>query len=412
MTDRSCVIIVENLPVPFDRRVWQEALALKRAGWTVSVICPSSDRHPEKFEQLNGIAIYRHPLPVEARGRLGFLLEYSVALFHEFRLLVKVWRERGFHVIQACNPPDLIFLLALPFKLIGKRFLFDHHDVNPELFEAKFQRKGATHRLLLLFEKLTFRSADFVVSANDTFREIAISRGGKRPDKVVTVYSVPDKTRIRRVAADESVRQGKKFVLGYVGIIGDQDGVDHMVIAVEHLVRVRRFTDFHAVIVGDGPALASTRELAATRGLGDYITFTGYLTGEALLRHLSTFDVGIIPDPVNVYNDKISMNKVFEYTALGIPSVAYPLTETRRLLGRAGVYANGVKPSDLADACHSLLLDGGMRVSCSQAARRLAEHSFSWDKEEEKYIAAYESLTDSAYWYRRPSNSGIVARLD
>ena len=143
-------------------------------------------------------------------------------------------------------------------------------------------------------------------------------------------------------------------------------------IRVEHLVRARRFTDFHAVIVGDGPALASTRELAASRRLGDYITFTGYLTGDALLRHLSTFDVGIIPDPVNVYNDKISMNKVFEYTALGIPSVAYPLTETRRLLGRAGVYANGVKPSNLADACYSLLSDGDLRANCSQAACRLA----------------------------------------
>jgi glycosyltransferase involved in cell wall biosynthesis len=403
---------VENLPVPFDRRVWQEALALKRAGWKVSVICPSTDRHPEKFEQLNGIAIYRHPLPVEARGRVSFLLEYSVALFHEFRLLVKVWRERGFHVIQACNPPDLIFLLALPFKLIGKRFLFDHHDVNPELFEAKFQRKGVMHSLLLFFEKLTFLTADLVVSANDTFREIAIARGGKHPDKVVTVYSVPDRTRIRRVTADDGVRKGKKFVLGYVGIIGDQDGVDHMIGAVEHLLRARRFTDFHAVIVGDGPALASTRELAASRGLSDHITFTGYLTGDTLLRHLSTFDVGVIPDPVNVYNDKISMNKVFEYTALGIPSVAYPLMETRRLLGRAGVYASGVNPSNLADACYSLLSDGGLRASCSQAARRLSEQSFSWDKEEEKYVAAYESLTNDAVPYRRHSNSEVATRLD
>jgi glycosyltransferase involved in cell wall biosynthesis len=401
---------VENLPVPFDRRVWQEALALKRAGWTVSVICPSTDRHPEKFELLNGIAIYRHGLPLEARGRFAFLLEYSAALFHEFRLLVKVWRERGFHVIQACNPPDLIFLLALPFKLMGKRFLFDHHDVNPELFEAKFQRKGVLHSLLLLFEKLTFRTADLVVSANDTFREIAISRGGKRPDKVVTVYSVPDKTRIRRIAADEALRKGKKFVLGYVGIVSDQDGVDHMVAAVEHLVRAKHFTDFHAVIVGDGPALASTRELATSRGLDDYITFTGYLTGEALLRRLSAFDVGIIPDPVNVYNDKISMNKVFEYTALGIPSVAYPLTETRRLLGKAGVYAHGVKPSDLASACHSLLLDDHLRAICSQAARRLADQSFSWAKEEEKYLAAYESLADDTYRYRRPGESGVMAR--
>src|SRR5262249_35831692 len=234
------------------------------------------------------------------------------------------------------------------------------------------------------------------------------SRGGKRPDKVVTVYSVPDKTRIRRVAADESVRQGKKFVLGYVGIIGDQDGVDHMVAAVEHLIRAKCFTDFHAVVVGDGPALASTRDLAASRGLGDYITFTGYLTGETLLRHLSTFDVGIIPDPVNVYNDKISMNKVFEYTALGIPSVAYPLTETRRLLGEAAVYADGTEPSDLADACFTLLSDNKLRSHCSEAARRLAENSFNWDREAEKYLAAYENLIGRVFPYPERSRPKIV----
>jgi glycosyltransferase involved in cell wall biosynthesis len=400
---------VENLPVPFDRRVWQEAIALKRAGWKVSVICPANERHPEWYEELEGIAIYRHPLPLEARGKFSFFLEYGAALFHEFRLLLKVWRQRGFHVIQACNPPDLIFILALPFKLVGKRFLFDHHDVNPELFEAKFDRKGFVYSLLLLFERLTFLTADMVVSANDTFRDIAMARGGKRPEQVVSVYSVPDKSRIRRVAPDVAVRRGKKFVLGYVGIIGDQDGVDHMVTAVEHLVRDRRFTDFHAVIVGDGPALASTRNLATAKGLEDFITFTGYLSGEALLRHLSTFDVGIIPDPVNAYNDKISMNKVFEYSALGIPSVAYPLTETRRLLGAAGVYAEGAMPSDLADAVYSLIADESLREVCSQTARRLAEQSFSWDREAEKFIAVYESLVGAAVGYPAPVRPKIAA---
>jgi glycosyltransferase involved in cell wall biosynthesis len=392
MEKRSCVIVMENLPVPLDRRVWQEALALRRAGWQVSVICPANGRHPQKFEQIEGVAIYRHHLPLEARGRFGFLLEYSVALFHELRLLLKVWRERGFHVIQACNPPDLIFLVAAPFKLLGKPFLFDHHDVNPELFEAKFNRRGLLHRLLLFFEKCTFLMADVVVSANDTYRDLAISRGGKRPEDVVTVYGIPDKSHIHRVEPDAGVRKGKKFVLGYVGVISDQDGIDHMVMAVDALVHDKSFTDFHAVIVGDGPALGSARELANRRGLDEFITFTGFLSGEALLRHLSTFDIGIIPDPVNPYNDKISMNKVFEYSELGIPSVAYPLSETRRLLGDAGVYAEGDTPADLADACFRLITDDGLRARCADHAVWLGNNAFSWEREAEKFVAAFERL--------------------
>jgi glycosyltransferase involved in cell wall biosynthesis len=392
MPERSCVIVVENLPVPFDRRVWQEALALRKAGWQVSVICPASPRHPQEFEWLNGIAIYRHPLPLEARRKFAFFIEFGIALFHELRLLIKVWRQRGFYIVQACNPPDLIFLVALPFKLLGKRFIFDHHDANPELFEAKFKQKGAIYRLLLLFERLTFLTADLVVSANQTYRDIAITRGGKRPEQVVTVYSVPDKSRLRRVDADRTVRHGKRFVLGYVGIIGDQDGVDHMVLAVEHLLRRENFTDFHAVIVGDGTALGSARKLAEDHGLNDHITFTGYLSGDALLKHLSTFDIGIIPDPVNPFNDTISMNKVFEYSALGIPSVSYPLTETRRLLGDAAVYAEGNTPEHLAAACFKLMSDERLRMRCVDAGLALAKHSFSWEDEAKKYVAAYECL--------------------
>lgn len=389
---RSCVIVVENLPVPFDRRVWQEATALRRAGWQVSVICPATECYPARFEEIDGICIYRHRLPLEARGRAAFLVEYTTALLHEFRLLVKVWRERGFTVIQACNPPDLIFLVAWPFKLFGKRFLFDHHDVSPELFAAKFDRKGTLHRLLLMFERMTFRTADMVVSANDTFRDIAIDRGGKHPKDVVTVYSVPDRSRIRRVEPDISIRKSRRFVLGYLGIVNDQDGVDHMVRAVEHLVRKDGFTDFQAVIVGDGPALPAVRALTSSLRLDDYITLTGYLSGEALLQHISAFDVGMIPDPVNDYNDKISMNKVFEYSALGIPSVAYRLTETRRLLGEAALYAPSPDPSGLAAACLRLFQDGSLREKCATAAARLGREAFDWDAEARKYVAAFERL--------------------
>ena len=329
----SCVIIVENLPVPFDRRVWQEAQALHGAGWEVSVICPTSHQHPQRYEIIDGISIYRHPLPMEARHKMGFLFEYSAALFYEALLLFKIALTRGFDIIQICNPPDLLFVNALPYKIFGKRLVFDHHDLCPELFAAKYSRKGLLHRLLLSAEKLTVKSADIVISANETFREIVISRCGKSPHDVITVYSVPDLTRVKRLPPNQQLRKGARVVLGYMGIISDQDGVDHFVRMLHHLMVDHRCQEIGAVIVGDGPALPEVRQLAHDLHLADHITFTGYLRGNDLLAALSTFDIGIIPDPVNEYNDKISMNKVFEYSALAVPTVAYDLSETRRLLG-------------------------------------------------------------------------------
>ena len=234
---KSCVIVVENLPVPFDRRVWQEAKALRRAGMEVSVICPMNEAYPAAYEEIGGIAIYRHPLPLEARGKLAFLVEYAFALAHEFRLLCKIYRKKRFSVIQACNPPDLIFLAALPFKLLGVRFIFDQHDLGPELYITKFGRKGAFYWLLRCAEWLTYKAADFVITANDTFRDIALDRGGKAPDLVEAVYSIPDKSHIYRLEPEPGLRRGKKFILGYLGIIGDQDGLDHFVRAVAHLTR-------------------------------------------------------------------------------------------------------------------------------------------------------------------------------
>jgi len=390
----SCVIIVENLPVPFDRRVWQEARALRDAGWEVCVICPTSRQHHQRYEVLDGIAIYRHPLPTEARYKLGFLLEYSAALAYEALLLCKIAVTRGFDVIQICNPPDLLFVNALPYKLLGKRLVFDHHDVCPELFSTKFARKGLLHRLLLGAEKLTVKSANVVIAANDTFRNIAIERCGKSPDDVVTVYSVPDFARVKRLPPNQQLRNGARVVLGYVGIISDQDGVDHFVRMLHHLVVDHGCREIGAVIVGDGPALPEVRQLACDLHLLQHIRFTGYLRGDDLLSALSSFDIGIIPDPVNEYNDKISMNKVFEYSALGVPTVAYALSETRRLLGETARYADGPTPADLARACLPLINDDDTRVKLGQAAKALAEERFDWDRERAKYLGVYQRLTE------------------
>jgi glycosyltransferase involved in cell wall biosynthesis len=387
----ACVIIVENLPVPFDRRVWQEAEALRDAGWQVSVICPSSKQYPQHYEVIDGITVYRHALPMEARFKLGFLVEYSAALFHEARLLLKIALTRGFDVIQICNPPDLLFLNVLPYKLLGKRVVFDHHDVCPELFSAKFAGKsGFFYRLLLLAEMMTIKCADTVISANETFRKIAINRCGKSPSDVVTVYSVPDRARIRRLPPNQQLRAGAKIVLGYVGIVSDQDGVDHFVRMLHHLVANHECRDIHAVIVGDGPALPAVRQLAQTLKLDRHIVFTGYLKGDDFLQALSSFDIGIIPDPVNEYNDKISMNKVFEYSALGVPTVAYDLSETRNLLGATASYADEATPAGLARACLPLIRDGEARSRLGQAAKVLAEKNFDWDRERAKYVSAYQ----------------------
>jgi glycosyltransferase involved in cell wall biosynthesis len=389
---RSCVIIVENLPVPFDRRVWQEAQALNRAGWTVSVICPTNADFPKPFEVIDDIAIYRHPLPLEGRGALAYFREYSTALFHEFRLLIKVHRERGFSIVQACNPPDLIFLAALPFKLIGKRFIFDQHDVSPELFVVKFGAKGFLYRALMFFERMSYVMADFVITANATFKEIAVSRGGKAPARVEVVYGVPDRKRIRRVEPKPGLHGGRTFVLGYVGIINEQDGVDHLVRAVAHLVNVKEFQDFRAIVVGSGPALELVRSLARSLEVEDFLSFPGYLSGDQLLAYISAFDIGVIPDPLNEANDLMSMNKVFEYCALGIPSACYPLRETKRLLGDAGVYAPTPDPAGLAEACLSLMQDEALRMRSAAAAAKLSAETFVWENEARKYVATYERV--------------------
>jgi glycosyltransferase involved in cell wall biosynthesis len=380
------------LPVPFDRRVWQEAQALHRAGWTVSVICPANTAFPKAFEVIDDIAIYRHPLPAEGRGAVAYFREYATALIHEFRLLFRVHRERGFSIIQACNPPDLIFLAALPYKLMGKRFIFDQHDVSPELFVVKFGAKGVLYRALMFFERMSYRMADQVITANATFKELAVSRGGKSPSEVEIVYGVPDRKRIRRVKPEPGLHAGRKFVLGYLGIINEQDGVEHLVQAVAHLVKVIGFRDFRAVVVGSGPALELVRALTVSLEVEDFILFTGYLNGDALLAHISAFDIGVIPDPLNEANDLMSMNKVFEYCALGIPTACYPLRETQRLLGGAGVYAQSPDPAGLAEACLSLMQDDALRARLAAAATKLSTEKFLWENEARKYVATYERV--------------------
>jgi glycosyltransferase involved in cell wall biosynthesis len=391
---RGVLIIVENLPVPFDRRVWQEANALREAGYTVSVICPKGKGHISSYEELQGIHIYRHSLPVEASGAAGYLLEYSAALFWEFLLSIKVLRNHGFDAIHACNPPDLIFIIAGFYKLfLGKKFVFDQHDLNPELYEIKFGRKsGLFYRLLCLFERLTFKCADISIATNETFKQIAIERGGMQPDQVAIVKSYPDLTRFRAVPADPTLRKSFKYTIGYIGIMGQQDGVDILIRAMAYIVKELKHIDIACLIIGSGSELGNLRALANALNVNDYVTFTGYLSGEALLTHLCSLDIGVIPDPPSPCNDKLSMNKVFEYMALGLPFVQFDLAQSRLEAGDAGFVAAEPTPEAMAQAILSLLANEALRKRMSEIGKERANREFRWETEKQTLVEHYRKL--------------------
>ncbi len=392
------LIIVENLTVPLDRRVWQEALSLRDAGHQVSVICPKGGTHQAAYEVLEGIHVFRHPLPIEADGALGYALEYSSALFWEFVLSIKAQMKVGFDVVQACNPPDLIFTVGAFWKyLFGKPFIFDHHDINPELYEAKFGKRGVFHKLLKMFERMTFAVADVSLATNDTFKDIAIGRGGMDPDRVFVVRSIPDVSRFRRVEPNLALKNGRRHLIGYVGIMGAQDGVDLLVTAMDEIVNVQGRQDVQCAIVGAGTEVPRLKAMVAERGLADYVTFTGFLSGQPLLSALSAFDVGAIPDPKNGYNDKISMNKVFEYMSLGIPFCAFDLIETRRTAGEAALYAENNDPVALAGNLTRLLDDRDIYAKLSAIGQLRAKQLLVWDNEESRLLAAYRKALDGRH---------------
>lgn len=391
------LIIVENLTVPLDRRVWQEARTLQEAGYTVSVVCPKGGKYTKPYEVLEGIHIFRHPLPIEADGALGYALEYSWALAWEFALSVKAYWKVGFDAVQACNPPDLLFLIGGFWKyLFGKRFVFDHHDINPELYEAKFNKQGRFHKLLLWLERLTFKTADVSIATNETFKEIAIERGGMDANRVYIVRSVPDMQRFKRTQPDLSLKNGRKYLAGYVGIMGAQDGVDLLIEAMHDLVHVKGRQDVQCAIVGSGTELPNLQRMASTRGLDDYITFTGFLSGEPLLKAYSAFDIGVIPDPKNSYNDKISMNKVFEYMSLGIPFVSFDLIECKKASGGAALYARDNDPVSLGQQMTRILDDADLASALGQEGLMRARMLLKWENERARLLGAYDSVLSGA----------------
>jgi glycosyltransferase involved in cell wall biosynthesis len=393
---RRVLILVENLPSPFDRRVWQEACALRDAAYVVSIISPTGRGCERKFDSIEGIHIYRYRLPIEAAGAASYALEYAIALVWSFALAWRVLLTRGFDVIHACNPPDLFFLIGGFFKLFGKKFVFDHHDLNPELYEAKFGRRDFLHRLMLKFERWTFRTADVSIATNESYRRIAIGRGLMPPERVFVVRSGPSLARMKMLPADERLKRGRRYLVGYVGVMGKQEGIDYLLHAARHIVLDLGRTDVHFGLVGSGTSLEEMKALAQELGIADHVTFTGRVPDRELLAMLNTADVCVNPDVANDMNDKSTMNKIMEYMALGKPIVQFDLTEGRYSARRASLYARKNDALDLAAKIVELLDDPLRRAEMGNYGRRRVENELAWNHEAPKLLAAYEALWSGA----------------
>jgi len=389
---RKVLIIVENLPVPFDTRVWNEALALHRNGYHVTVLCPRGKGYLQVHEVIEGVHIYRHPMPPEGNSAVGYVLEYGCALFWEFLFAWWIFLARGFQVIQGCNPPDDIFLVALPFRMFGVRYLFDHHDANPELYLSKYERRDAFYKIQVWLEKLTYRSASVVMATNESYKQLAVNRGGLDRSDVFVVRNGPDLATFVPVPAQPSLKYGKRFLVGYVGTMSIQEGLD-ILIDVAAELRGRGRKDVHFTCVGGGPGLPALRRMVSERNLDDMMNFTGRVSNSDLLQVLSTADVCVNPDKPCEMNDISTMIKIAEYMALSKPIVQFNLKEGRFTAGEASLYSDAEnKTADFADKILWLLDHPDERERMGRYGRSRVENVLSWDHSIGNLLAAYERV--------------------
>jgi len=389
---RHVLILDQNLPVPLDRRVWQEARALSAAGYHVHVICPRTAEYPSRRETIAGVQVYRYAPGPEARRFAGYVAEYLVAIAALLSIALRIRARHRIAVVHICNPPDLLFLVALPLMALGSRLIYDHHDACPELMIAKgCPGKGWQVRFATLLERLTYRACDVAIETNESYRAIALGRGRMRPGDVFVVRFAPDLDRFAGARPDARWRSGRKHLVGYVGVMNVQDGLDNLLDAARLIIRERRRDDIQFVLVGGGPELARLRGRVAAMGLGDHVVFPGWLSEAADLGAiLATADVCVSPDGASRMNDISTMNKVLEYMALGKPIVQFDLHEGRVSAGGASLYAARDDVASLADCIIRLIDDAEMCAQMGQLGRRRLTTILSWESQVPHLLAAYQ----------------------
>jgi glycosyltransferase involved in cell wall biosynthesis len=387
---KKVLIIVENLPVPFDSRVWKEATSLQKNGYSVTVLCPKGKGYTERHEVLDGVHVYRHPMTKEGNSPFGYLWEFASALFWEFFYSWWIFLRHGFQVIQGCNPPDDIFLIALPFKLFGVKYIFDHHDANPELYLSKYEKKGFLYNSQVTLEKLTYRFSDVVMATNNSYKDLAVSRGGLDPKDVFVVRNGPDLETFKPVPPNAALKYGKAYLVGYVGTMSIQEGLDILLDVALYIKTLGR-RDIHFTCVGGGPGLPALRKMLQEKNLEDMVNFTGRIPDAQLLDILSTADICVNPDKPCEMNDISTMIKIMEYMALGKPIVQFDLHEGRFSAQEASVYAdNQNQVPDFAAKIMWLLDNPEVRMKMGAFGRERVATALAWDYSVKNLLAAYE----------------------
>ncbi len=386
-------MLLENNPYPNDLRVSREANTLVAAGFQVTVISPGKRALP-RYENVSGVHVYRFLAPPPGDGLLGYLWEYGWSMFSSFYLTLWVFWRRGFDVIHAHNPPDLFVLIAICYRIFGKKFVFDHHDLSPEMYHSRFRSGGRkiVYNILVFFEKLSCRFADQVISTNESYKKVEIERSGIPAEKITIVRNGPDLNRVKPVPPDDELRGKAAIILGYVGVMGQQDGVDYFLRALDYLVKELGRTDVFAVIIGKGDAVPSLKKLTNKLGLDDHVWFTGRVPEEELLRYLSTADICVDPDPFDPFNDRSTMIKMMEYMAVAKPIVAFDLTEHRASAEDAALYSRHNDEQDFAKNIAILIDNPQLREKMGAYGRRRMEERLAWHHQEKHLLQVYANM--------------------
>lgn len=392
-TTRKVLMLVENLPSPGDPRVWSEVTTLRDAGFLVSIICPKgTTQSRESYSCIDDIHIYRYNVSAATRSIPGYIREYVIALLATFCLSFKVLLRHGFDVIHAANPPDLFFLIGLFYRLLGKKFIFDQHDLSPELFQSKFKARRLLHRLMLFLEWCSIKTAHIAIVANLTQKELVVERDRCDPEKVFVVGSGPNMKRLKPVTPEYELKGGRRYLLVYVGLLEPQNGVEYALYALHELLYKHGRRDVSLVIMGDGGQASALHARAHELQLDNYVTFTGWTGDEDIVRYLSVADIGLTPCPKNGKNEYSTPTKTMEYMAMGKPGVAFDLAETRFTAQDAVLYATPNLAPDFADKINTLLNDEALRQTMGAVGRRRIEEELSWNHARRNLLRVYDML--------------------
>jgi glycosyltransferase involved in cell wall biosynthesis len=389
---KHILFVVENNSYPADVRVRNEAEAAKEFGYDVTVIAPVSEQTPSVYQNINGIDVYRHYIPFEAKGKSGFFIEYSCALFWEFILALKIYLKKPFHYIHSANPPDHVFIIALLFKLAGVKYVFDHHDISPENYIAKFGKKDLFFNFLLLFERLTFKCADIIISTNESYKKLAVSRGRKPPQRVFVVRNGPNLSRVHYMKPNISYRNGFDYMVAYVGAIGSQEGLENLLYAIEYIVYKRRIENTKFMIIGRGPQLDELKAVSKRLNIEKFVTFTGYIPYREFYEILATSDICINPEHRNEFTDRSTMLKIMDYMVCGKPIVQFKTTEGKFTAGNSAIYVENNDNIEFAEAIVALLNDPCKRREMGQVGKNRIECKLKWDLQKANLRKAYEHL--------------------